>query len=55
MNAGIEPTSPNPARVYDALLGGGHNFAVDRAVAERLAAAKPPLLANVRANRAFLS
>ena len=44
----------NPARVYDALLGGKDNFAVDRQVAARLAAAKPALLANVRANRAFL-
>jgi len=39
---------PNPARVYDALLGGGHNFAVDRTVAGRLAAARPALLASVR-------
>ncbi len=44
----------NPARVYDALLGGKDNFAVDRQVAAKLAAAKPALLANVRANRAFL-
>jgi hypothetical protein len=44
----------NPARVYDALLGGKDNYAADRAVAARLAAAKPALLANVRANRAFL-
>jgi trans-aconitate methyltransferase len=47
-------TAANPARVYDALLGGKNNYAVDREVAERLAVAKPALLANVRANRAFL-
>jgi S-adenosyl methyltransferase len=49
-----DPSKANPARVYDALLGGKDNFAADRQVAGRLAAAKPALLANVRANRAFL-
>jgi hypothetical protein len=44
----------NPARVYDALLGGRDNYPADRAVAEELAAAKPALRANVRANRAYL-
>jgi hypothetical protein len=48
------PSIANPARVYDALLGGKDNYAADRAVAEKLAAAKPALLANVRANRAYL-
>jgi hypothetical protein len=48
------PSIPNPARVYDALLGGKDNYAADRAVAGKLAAAKPALLANVRANRAYL-
>ena len=47
-------TVPNPARVYDALLGGKDNFAADRAVADKLAAAKPALRHNVRANRAYL-
>jgi hypothetical protein len=50
----INPSIANPARVYDALLGGKDNYAADRAVAEKLAAAKPALLANVRANRAYL-
>ena len=48
------PNVPNPARVYDALLGGKDNFAADRAVAAKLAAAKPAVRHNVRANRAFL-
>jgi SAM-dependent methyltransferase len=52
--AGENAETANPARVYDALLGGKDNYAADRAVAARLAAAKPALLANVRANRAFL-
>jgi S-adenosyl methyltransferase len=47
-------TVPNPARVYDALLGGKDNFAADRAVADTLVAAKPALRYNVRANRAYL-
>jgi hypothetical protein len=48
------PGTPNPARVYDALLGGKDNLSADREVAARLAAAKPALLANVRANRRYL-
>ena len=30
------PSVPNPARVYDALLGGKDNYATDRAVADKL-------------------
>ena len=48
------PSEPNPARVYDALLGGKDNYAADRAVADKLAEAKPALRPNVRANRAYL-
>jgi O-methyltransferase involved in polyketide biosynthesis len=48
------PNVPNPARVYDALLGGKDNFAADRVVADKLAAAKPAVRYNVRANRAYL-
>lgn len=43
-----------PARVYDYLLGGSHNFAVDRAVGKRLAERMPGVVAAVRANRHFL-
>jgi SAM-dependent methyltransferase len=52
--AGIDPDTPSAARVYDYCLGGSHNFAADRAVAEAINAAVPegPLIA--RANRAFL-
>src|ERR1700753_958097 len=48
------PNIANPARVYDALLGGKDNFAADRAVADKLAAPKPARRPNVRANRAYL-
>ncbi len=43
------------ARVYDYWLGGKDNFAVDRAVAEQVAAAYPDIRAAVRAQRAFLA
>lgn len=52
----IDTTVPHPARVYDYLLGGVDNFAVDREAAERAAAAAGGQNArsDVRANRAFL-
>jgi trans-aconitate methyltransferase len=43
------------ARVYDFWLGGQDNFAADRAVAGRVAAAYPDVLVAVRAQRAFLA
>jgi S-adenosyl methyltransferase len=43
------------ARVYDFWLGGKDNFAADRAVAERVAAAYPDIRVAVRAQRAFLA
>jgi S-adenosyl methyltransferase len=51
---GIDYEKPSPARVYDAHLGGFHNFAVDRAAAERVRAFMPELPLILRANRAFL-
>lgn len=50
----VDLSKPNPARIYDALLDGKDNYAVDRDIADRLAAAKPSLRANVRANRRYL-
>lgn len=41
-------------RVYDYLLGGTHNYAADRAFAEKQIAAFPHLTNFARANRAFL-
>ena len=43
------------ARVYDFWLGGKDNFAADRAVADRVAAAYPDIRIAVRAQRAFLA
>ncbi|MEJ2867913.1 SAM-dependent methyltransferase [Actinomycetospora sp. OC33-EN08] len=45
---------PNYARTVDALLGGGANFAVDRAAAAELRRIDPLVEARARANRAFV-
>lgn len=45
---------PNAARVYDCLLGGYHNFAQDRAVAEQLLQIYPDLFLTAQVNRLFL-
>ena len=52
--AGLDPTIPHQARIYDYWLGGKDNFAVDRDAAERAAAAYPGIRRGVRAQRAFL-
>lgn len=51
---GVDPTQANPARVYDYLLGGSHNFPADQDAARALAQIEPGTPALVRANRAFL-
>ena len=33
---GVDVEQPNPARIYDYMLGGGHNFAADREAAEHI-------------------
>jgi hypothetical protein len=54
----IDSSVPHPARIYDYLLGGTTNFAVDREAAEYSTAAMPggadTARAIVRANRGFL-
>ena len=50
----IDETKPSIARVYDYALGGSHNFAVDRQLAERVFAIVPGYRDFARANRAFL-
>lgn len=44
----------NAARMYDYLLGGGHNFAVDREHIARLIEANPDVAVLARSNRAVL-
>ncbi|MDQ7806431.1 SAM-dependent methyltransferase [Amycolatopsis sp. A133] len=45
---------PSAARIYDYLLGGAHNLAPDREVAQKLEAIQPQVAAVARRNRAFL-
>jgi len=54
VRADIDTERPNPARIYNFLLGGVHNLPVDREVARRALAVHPRLREEVRANRAFL-
>ncbi len=50
----IDPTTPNPARIYDYLLGGKDNFPADRHAAEELLNVVPQARQGARQNRAFL-
>jgi SAM-dependent methyltransferase len=50
----IDTERPSSARIYDYFLGGAHNFAADRQVAEQLIAAYPDIPLLAQANRAFL-
>ncbi len=45
---------PSGTRMYDYLLGGHHNFAIDRAAAEQALAIYPDFSLVMQANRAFL-
>jgi len=51
---GIDITRPNVARIYDYVLGGKDNFAVDREAAKQLIAVTPDIAGIVRDNRSFL-
>jgi hypothetical protein len=53
-HATVDPNRPSAARIYDYHLGGRHNFAVDRALAERAVTLVPALPRPARADRAFL-
>ena len=50
----IDLERPSAARIYDYLLGGSHNFAVDRALAGKMLEAFPEAMEDAQANRAFL-
>jgi O-methyltransferase involved in polyketide biosynthesis len=53
--ADFDPSAPSIARVYDYLLDGKDNFAVDRDVALKLLAVAPIAADVMRENRQFLS
>lgn len=51
---GVDITVPSAARMYDYVLGGAHNFAVDRQLADKAAVVAPVTTELVLSNRAFL-
>ena len=51
---GLDTRHAHSARVYNYWLGGRDHFAADREAAEQAIAANPGIVADVRANRAFL-
>jgi hypothetical protein len=50
----VDLTRPSAARVYDYLLGGSHNYGVDREMARQLLEFYPDLRRIARSNRSFL-
>ena len=53
-STGLDPATPNVARVYDYMLGGKENYAADRELAGRLLAAFPQSPWIARQNREFV-
>jgi hypothetical protein len=53
MPAGVDPVKPAPARIYDYLLSGDHNFQSDRDAAARIMALVPEVKDCAWANRGF--
>ena len=51
--AGVDPTRPSPARMYDYMLGGTHNFEADREATEQFRQQMPDLYDAAWANRGF--
>jgi S-adenosyl methyltransferase len=50
---GVDTSIPAPARIYDYLLGGQHNFAADQAAAEQIVKAVPEIRDAAWSNRGF--
>jgi hypothetical protein len=50
----VDVSVPSPARLYDYMLGGAHNFAVDRQMGAKIELMMPHARSAARANRAFL-
>ncbi|MFJ1967598.1 SAM-dependent methyltransferase [Streptomyces sp. NPDC087903] len=51
---GADPDKASVARMYDAMLGGQHNFAIDREAVAAFTGIDPQVRPLARANRAFL-
>ncbi|HET8662341.1 MAG TPA: SAM-dependent methyltransferase [Micromonosporaceae bacterium] len=54
LTTAIDVDRPSQARIYDFLLGGSHNYAVDRQAAGHLLEQVPEAPLSAQANRAFL-
>ena len=54
-SSGADTTRASVARIYDYLLGGVHNFSVDRDIARTLEAIEPKARVITEANRAFMT
>src|SRR5260370_41711472 len=52
---GFDPGKPNPARIYDYLLGGKDHFAADRRAAQRVGSAVPGAERAAPADPVFLT
>ncbi|MBO0803083.1 MAG: SAM-dependent methyltransferase [Nocardiopsaceae bacterium] len=50
----IDTSRPDPARMYDYLIGGKNHFAADREAMEKAIAPRPIVRTGARENRAFL-
>jgi hypothetical protein len=50
----VDVSVPSAARLYDYLLGGAHNFAVDREMGQKVESVMPHVRSAARVNRAFL-
>ena len=51
---GVPLEKPSAARIYDYLLGGYHNFEIDRTIADKMIGVFPDMKLSAQANRAFL-
>ena len=51
--AGVDTSRPSPARMYDYMLGGTHNFQIDREATDQFKAQFPDLEDAAWANRGF--
>jgi hypothetical protein len=51
----LDTTVPQTARIWNHLLGGKDNFAVDRAVGDQIIESMPQLAENARLSRAYLA
>ena len=52
--AEVPVDKPSPARIYDYLLGGYHNFECDRMVVDQILEHYPDMKESAQINRAFL-